>query len=391
MSSLGVYLHYPYCISKCPYCDFNSFALSEAKREDAEKKYIEAMCLDLQNQVAQYSLAGRECSSIFFGGGTPSLMKEESFDALMCAISKELRVLPNTEVTLEANPASLSEVMKSSKLKSFMTSGLNRVSFGIQSFNPKKLQFLGRWHTNEDSKKSISLVRDVGIDNINMDLMYGIVGETADDLLQDISTYVQFDPTHISAYMLTVEPNTEFGKRARRGETFTIPDDLLGDLYVLSQQKLSEAGFSQYEVSNFSRSEDTQCQHNLGYWRGAEYLGIGAGAHGFYDSSIRRSSLKPPVQYVTGVFESGSAIDIFEELTLEDMFIETLATQLRLSEGVIFSRLPKVIQDMLEVKIHTPIWRNSVQEGKLIVHSDGIRIDMDNFVMADYIIGELIE
>ena len=266
-SPLAVYLHFPWCVQKCPYCDFNSFTLSEPLPEE---RYLAALEADIAGQAA--GLAGRTVSSVFLGGGTPSLFAPAAIERVLGYLRARLPLAPDAEVTLEANPATVER----GRFAEYRAAGVNRVSLGAQSFDPAILKILGRIHVPADVYRSAEELHASGLENFNLDLMYALPKQGRDGALRDLREALKLQPAHLSHYQLTLEPGTVFAARPPTG----IPDeDLAWDMLVDCHAVLAEQGFEQYEVSAFAR-RGRQCRHNLNYWGFGDYLGVGAGAHG---------------------------------------------------------------------------------------------------------------
>ena len=287
---LSLYVHLPWCVRKCPYCDFNSH---EARGPLPFAAYVDALVADLEHDLP---LAwGRSVHSVFFGGGTPSLFPADAVDAFLQAASARLRFAPGLEITLETNPGTAEH----GRFEDYRAAGVNRLSFGVQTFDDACLQRLGRIHDSAQADAAIKLARDAGFDNFNIDLMYALPGQTLAMAEHDIARALALQPTHISHYQLTLEPNTVFAVRPPAG----IPDeDASWDMQERCQAMLAEAGFAQYEVSAYARP-GRQCAHNLNYWHFGDYLGIGAGAHGKLtlgaaQSILRRWKVKHPADYL---------------------------------------------------------------------------------------------
>ena len=287
---LSLYVHLPWCVRKCPYCDFNSHEQRGALPFAA---YVDALIADLDQDLP---LAwGRVVHSVFFGGGTPSLFPAEAIDAFLQQASARLRFAPGLEITLETNPGTAEH----GRFEHYRAAGVNRISFGVQTFDDACLRRLGRIHDSAQADAAIKLAQDAGFDNFNIDLMYALPGQTLAMAEHDIARALALQPTHISHYQLTLEPNTVFAVRPPAG----IPDeDASWDMQERCQALLAEAGFTQYEVSAYARP-GRQCAHNLNYWHFGDYLGIGAGAHGKLtlgaaQSILRRWKVKRPAEYL---------------------------------------------------------------------------------------------
>ncbi|MFI4867946.1 MAG: radical SAM family heme chaperone HemW [Steroidobacterales bacterium] len=264
---LSLYVHFPWCVRKCPYCDFNSHSLQGALPEAA---YVDALLRDLAVQAP--AAQGRALQSIFLGGGTPSLFSPAAVARLLAGVRARLELAADVEVTLEANPGTIER----GRFSDYRAGGITRVSLGAQSFDPEQLQRLGRIHTAGDSARAVGELRAAGLTNFNLDLMYGLPQQTVAQALADIERALALEPAHLSYYQLTLEPGTVFAGRPPHG----MPDtDLCADMQLAGQQRLAAARYLQYEVSAYARS-GKRCRHNLNYWQFGDYLGIGAGAHG---------------------------------------------------------------------------------------------------------------
>lgn len=320
MPPLSLYIHFPWCIQKCPYCDFNSHAVKVPIPEIA---YIEALLLDLQTDLRLLA-DSREIVSIFMGGGTPSLFSAEALDLLLSGIKRKLLLSDDCEITLEANPGTF----ESAKFHEFRALGINRLSIGIQSFDDRQLQKLGRVHTAREAMAAVEIAIAAGFDNFNLDLMFGLPEQTLTEALVDVQTAISLMPAHISFYQLTLEPNTYFYKFPP-----TLPEDeLIFAAQKNCQQLLADHGYLQYEVSAYAQA-GRQSRHNLNYWQFGDYLGIGAGAHGKISRALpneilRTQKPKSPEQYISqaGTMES-------EVIAIDQLALEFLMNQLRLKSG----------------------------------------------------------
>jgi oxygen-independent coproporphyrinogen-3 oxidase len=264
---LALYLHFPWCVSKCPYCDFNSHALHG---ELPQQAYLDALLADVSAQVGR--VGSRNVSSLFLGGGTPSLFPPDAIGRLLEGLRERLAIDPTAEITLEANPGTIER----GRFQDYRAAGISRVSVGAQSFAPALLERLGRIHSAGDTRTAAEELHASGLTNFNLDLMYALPGQDLDGALADVRTAIELAPAHISHYQLTMEPGTVFGGRPPAG----LPDDELAfEMQLQCQQVLAAAGYRQYETSAYARP-GAQCAHNLNYWRFGDYLGVGAGAHG---------------------------------------------------------------------------------------------------------------
>lgn len=329
---LSLYVHIPWCVRKCPYCDFNSHEMRGQRApavatEIPEAEYLAALLADLESALPL--VWGRKVGSIFFGGGTPSLLSGRAVDQLLTAMRTLLSVTPDAEITLEANPGTV----EAGKFAAFRDAGVNRLSLGIQSFNPVHLQALGRIHDGREARRAIDIAA-AHFDNFNLDLMYGLPDQTLDEALADVDTALTFAPPHLSCYQLTVEPNTAFASAPP-----VLPDpDLCADMQEAIEARLARgensAGYTHYETSAFALP-GRQCRHNLNYWTFGDYLGIGAGAHGkltLHDLVLRQMRWKQPRQYMDKV---GQATPLQEEFSVKtaDLPFEFMMNALRLNQG----------------------------------------------------------
>ena len=319
---LSLYVHFPWCVRKCPYCDFNSHA--KAKDEAIpEARYLAALAHDLEASLPL--VWGRRVHSVFIGGGTPSLMSASGFDALLSTIRALLPLEADAEITLEANPGTF----EAERFSAYRASGANRLSVGIQSFNAAHLRALGRVHDGDEARRAAAIAADV-FGNFNLDLMYALPGQAIDDLAADLDCALSFAPAHLSVYHLTLEPNTVFAKYPPK-----LPDDdAAADMQELIASRLAGAGYEHYETSAYARP-GRRAAHNVNYWRFGDYLGIGAGAHGklsFADRVTRTEKPRNPESYMTACEERGAVGDT-RVVSAHELPFEFMLGALRLSEG----------------------------------------------------------
>jgi putative oxygen-independent coproporphyrinogen III oxidase len=319
---LSLYLHVPWCVRKCPYCDFNSH---KAQRELPEAAYVEAVKQDLEQSLEWAQ--GRQLESIFIGGGTPSLFSARAIGDMLSAAERQLGFVDDIEITMEANPGTVEQ----DKFTGFRQAGVNRLSIGVQSFSDLHLQQLGRIHGGDEARNAVSVARRAGFDNLNLDLMHGLPQQTPIDAEQDLKIAIDLGPEHLSWYQLTIEPNTEFYSRPP-----TLPiDDQLADIQDRGEALLSQAGFQQYEVSAFAQGQK-RARHNLNYWQYGDYLGLGAGAHGKITMAARQQIVRPhktrlPEHYM----DESKAFTAAERIVKSDeMALEFMMNALRLVDGV---------------------------------------------------------
>ena len=318
---LAAYVHIPWCVRKCPYCDFNSHTFDS---DLPETEYIDALIADLDNDLIHSH--DRELGSIFFGGGTPSLFSAASLARLLEGMAQRLTFSPDIEITLEANPGTFEQA----KFKDYRAAGINRLSIGIQSFNPDHLKALGRIHDGREALAAVDMARRAGFDNLNLDLMHGLPGQSLAQARADIDQAIALAPEHLSWYQLTLEPNTVFYSRPP-----VLPvEDVLWDIQEAGQRRLAETGYAQYEISAYAR-EGHQARHNLNYWQYGDFIGIGAGAHGKLSHPDRRIErywkTRQPKDYLNPdkPFHAGS-----KELSAAELPFDFLMNALRLVDGV---------------------------------------------------------
>ncbi|CAM4299062.1 radical SAM family heme chaperone HemW [Vibrio agarivorans] len=291
--ALSLYVHIPWCVQKCPYCDFNSHA---QKADIPEQEYIQALLEDLDTDIDKYALHAtpRPLHSIFIGGGTPSLISPQGIQSLLQGIEKRIPFKSDIEITMEANPGTV----EAERFAGYQRAGITRISIGVQSFEQDKLERLGRIHGQQEAVNAAHLAHNIGLNSFNLDLMHGLPDQSVEQALADLDKAIELAPPHLSWYQLTIEPNTMFYYK-----TPALPDDDdLWDIFELGHEKLRQAGYVQYEISGYSKP-GYQCQHNLNYWRFGDYLGIGCGAAGkisFADGRIvRTTKIKHPRGYLS--------------------------------------------------------------------------------------------
>jgi len=315
---LSLYVHFPWCVRKCPYCDFNSYTLNG---ELEERRYVEALERDLEAQAQD--VRGREVVSIFFGGGTPSLFSPNAIGRVIESARRHLALAPDIEVTMEANPGAIEHA----RFGEYRGAGLTRVSLGAQSFDQERLERLGRIHSPDETRRAAAELHAAGLDNFNLDLMYALPGQDVSAAVRDLEEALALQPAHLSHYQLTIEHGTVFSAQPP-----TLPeDDIAADMLSECALRLAEAGFSQYEVSAYARA-DRQCRHNLNYWMFGDYLGVGAGAHGKVTTAtaiLRTQQLREPRRYLA----SAPAAVTRTEVPADQLPFEFMLNALRLVDG----------------------------------------------------------
>ncbi len=367
----GLYFHIPFCKRICGYCDFF---------RSVELKYLPDVVRTMHSEMEEQRdfLNDKSLKTIYFGGGTPSLLQPEEFSRFIDHADRLFDCHPVGEITIEANPDDIDKRY----VEQLRHTAVNRVSLGVQSFNDAELKFMNRRHSAQQAEDAVKRLQDAGFENITIDLIFGVAGFGEGVLLESLSKTLTLGVKHVSAYHLTIEPHTAFGRKASRGELNEVPDEQSQREYDLVDKMLTAAGYEHYEVSNYAL-EGYRSRHNSSYWHGAEYLGVGAGAHSFNTAS-RRWSQQPLREYITHrEYES-------EQLSLIDRFNEYLMTNLRCVEGVnleqISSHFGSDKRQML-LQLSKP-W---LESQKLILEGDYLRIPTRYFMLSDAIISSLFE
>lgn len=374
MRPLSLYIHIPWCVRKCPYCDFNSHT-SEFELPEAE--YIDRLLADLLDELPKAS--GRPVASLFIGGGTPSLFRPEAFARLLNSIRQMIPVEPSAEITMEANPAS----SEAERFSGYRAAGINRLSIGIQSFNDKSLQILGRAHDRNEALQAADMARSAGFENFNLDLMFGLPEQTLESALDDVNRAMACRPSHLSFYQLTLEPNTWFHRYPPQ-----LPgDEAIWDIQQHCQSALKAGGYEQYEVSAYA-TPGHQCRHNLNYWQFGDYLGIGAGAHGKITDPAtgtvtRNWKIRNPKNYLRASNpmerQGGSEIVRISELPFE-----FLMNALRLREGFTIDQFENATG--LSMQVLEPELSECRQAGLLETHFNRIRCTEFGYNFMDNIL-----
>ena len=372
---LSLYIHIPWCVRKCPYCDFNSH---RSDTELPEESYVQQLLLDLQADLDQGALQGRVLTSIFFGGGTPSLFSPQAIGDILSGVEEELPFASDIEITLEANPGTVDQ----DRFQGFYHAGVNRLSIGVQSFNDEQLQSLGRIHRGGEAKRAIEAARLAGFDNINLDLMHGLPGQSLELALTDLRSALEFQPEHLSWYQLTIETNTEF----YRHPPVLPEDEILWAIQEQGQQLLADQGFEQYEVSAYSR-KGRQAQHNLDYWTFGDYLGIGAGAHGKWTDMKNQAVLRSQKTRLPKDFLSRINKGKYQQVSADELTFEFLMNALRLKSGVaqeVFVQRTGLPWSTLE-----KVWQPLV--AKKLVHADRIQTTDAGYLFLNQVLEPFIE
>lgn len=379
MRPLGIYIHVPFCTTRCGYCDFNTYTASELGPEPGASRagYIEAAIQELDLAARVLGSQAPPISTIFVGGGTPTVLPPDELGRLVAAVRDRFGLVEDAEVTTESNP----ESVDAAALDRLRELGFNRISFGMQSVVPHVLATLDRTHSPGRPQQAVAEARTAGFANINLDLIYGTPGESTADWRASLDAALATSPEHISAYALIVEEGTRLAARIRRGELPPPEDDDLADKYLIAEERLSAAGYAAYEVSNWSTSTATRCQHNLGYWRSDHWWGIGPGAHS-HVGGVRWWNVKHPRAYASRLAEGLSPAYAREVLTPKDRRVERILLELRLADGLTTS----LLTDTEQVRIADLRDRGlaAVEDGNLILTGSGR-------LLADGVIRELLD
>jgi len=386
--TLGVYVHFPYCLAKCPYCDF--FSLAEERPNIPHQAYADGVLRELERRAAE--LSARRLTSVFFGGGTPSLWEPRELGRVLAAIRATFPGGP-VEVTAECNPSSFDEARAAALLEV----GINRVSLGVQGLDAKRLEFLGRLHDPASGLRALGVALGAGFERVSADLIFGVAGETPDEARTEALTLAELGPTHLSAYALTIEPGTRFGALAKAGKLPLLEDDLVARSFEAVSTALASVGFEHYEISNYARDEH-YAAHNLAVWRGGSYLGLGTGAWGTVrhgDGVLRYRNAPAPERYLkassaAALWSTSELVSDVESIAPGTAFTERLMLGLRLAEGVDLASL--------EHETGAPGWtperrraaERLVRAGRLELDGDRLRVPRSAWLFADGVVRELI-
>jgi putative oxygen-independent coproporphyrinogen III oxidase len=376
---LGIYIHVPFCTTRCGYCDFNTYTASELGTEPGASRagYVSAAITELDLAARVLGRDAPEVSTIYVGGGTPTLLPPDDLGRLITAVRDRFGLAEDAEITTESNPESVGPA----DLNRLRELGFNRISFGMQSAMPHVLATLDRTHSPGRPQQAVAEARTAGFTNTSLDLIYGTPGETADDWLVSLDAALAASPEHVSAYALIVEDGTRLAARVRRGEVSATDDDDLSDKYVIAEERLAAAGLSAYEVSNWSSDVATRCRHNLGYWRSHSWWGIGPGAHS-HVGGVRWWNAKHPQAYASRLAAGRSPAQGREVLSAEQRRVERVMLELRLADGLSTALLTPTererVADLLARRLAVQ------RDGKLILTADGR-------LLADGVIRDLLD
>ena len=358
---LGIYIHVPFCTTRCGYCDFNTYTAAELGTEPGASRagYIDAAIHELALAARVLGPDLPAVSTIFVGGGTPTVLPPDDLGRLITAVRDHFGLAPDAEVTIESNPESID----SAGLHRLRELGFNRISFGMQSVVPHVLATLDRTHPPGRPLRAVAEAKAAGFTNTSIDLIYGTPGESAADWVESLDAALGASPEHISAYALIVEEGTRLAARIRRGELPSPDEDDLADKYLIADERLNAAGLAAYEVSNWSRSAATRCRHNLGYWRSHHWWGIGPGAHS-HVGGVRWWNLKHPQAYASRLASGQSPAQARELLSAEQRRVERILLELRLADGLTTTEQSRLV-DLLARRLAV------IEDGMLILTRDG--------------------
>jgi putative oxygen-independent coproporphyrinogen III oxidase len=379
--AFGVYIHWPFCASKCPYCDFNSYVYDTID----QSQWINAY----QNEIRHMAslTTGRTVDTIFFGGGTPSLMMPDTVKAVINAVKENWVLSPNAEITLEANPTSV----EAKKFVGFREAGVNRVSLGVQSLNETDLKFLGRTHDVDQAKEAVHIARDT-FDRFSFDLIYARPHQTVTAWRDELMMALDMAVEHLSLYQLTIEKNTPFHLQYHRGEFQISDQDLAADLYDVTQEILNNAGLPAYEVSNHARAGE-ESRHNLIYWQSDDYIGIGPGAHGRLTIDSARSATRAhraPDIWLNRTLEIGHGQHEFESLSIRQSFEEMVMMGLRLRQGIPWSKLVNCSPELAEKLKYSKALTRMINESYLVQNSDDLVTTPEGLKRLNAVLGYIL-
>lgn len=368
----GLYIHIPFCVRKCEYCDF--YSITQFDQVDA---FVDA--LQLEMQLAAPQLRDVQFTTVFFGGGTPSLLSEEQLSEIWQTMNRCFQINPSAQITIEANPGDLGY----NKLDFLRKLGFNRLSMGVQSFVESELKFLGRIHSPEDVEENIGFARKAGFNSLNIDLMTSFPGITPESFQYSLNKALSFNTEHLSCYTLIFEPGTILYKRMKKGEVCPLENEEEAEYYEIARKTLESHGYGQYEISNFARAEEYVCRHNLLYWHHEPYFGFGPSAHSF-DGRKRFSNKRSVMAYIRDINNGIFSRDMEEELTEKQLMFETIFLGLRLRSGIYLKRFEERFGKTLESAYPDTI-KNLIMQGLIEQKDDCLRLTRNGWMMADAI------
>jgi len=373
MNQLGVYLHIPYCLHKCGYCDFNSHP---ENREESEI-YVSALLSEIDHYAPQ--MAGKQVTTVFFGGGTPTILSPINLDKVLGQVKSLFNLSSDCEITIEANPATI----KQETLTQIRSSGFNRISIGVQSFDAEELKLLERVHDEEEIHITIDRARLAGFDNLSIDLMFGLPDQSSEKWKLHLQQALEKKPDHISAYNLTIEPATSFFKLHERGHLTLPSEETQLQMFQLTIETLQSAGYEQYEISNYARA-GYESRHNLNYWDNGEYLGLGAGASSYLNTE-RFKNTNLPSRYIREVLTAGSAVASKETLTPLHAMGETIMLGLRRLKGIAIEDFEKRFQVSFK-KVYGKVTDSLLNDELITLNQNHIALSRKGLYLADSVI-----
>lgn len=383
MNSLGLYLHIPFCLRKCPYCSFYSLA----GRADTHQRYAEAISIQLRlyakNYAEKYQNNLRPLTSIFFGGGTPTLLPPQTLSRLLAECLDQFTVANQAEISIEVNPATVD----GKGLDILRQAGFNRLSIGVQSLHDEELRQLGRPHTVADAVETVQLARRAGFENINLDLMYGLPEQKLQTWQRTLEDALKLQPTHLSLYELTIEDDTSFARLERQGKLALPTEDTVLLMLEETQQALMQAGFQRYEISNYAQP-GYQCRHNINYWQNGEYLGLGPGAVAFFNKT-RRTVIADAEQFCERLEKGEELWQDREKLDQDAAFRETVIMGLRMTTGVSLTDISKRFGINTEAYYSETLHR-LIRQGMLQIVQDRLQLTAQGFLLANTVMAELV-
>ena len=370
MSNFEIYVHIPFCIAKCKYC---SFVSAPAEKEEMER-YVNFLCAEIKQKSNLFN--DKLCTSIYFGGGTPSLIDEKLIQKILNTIKNNYKISKNAEISIECNPCTINK----KKLINYLNFGINRISFGVQSFCENELKSIGRLHNVNEAKNAIKMAKEVGFNNISADIMIGIPNQTKESLNKTINEVVELDVNHISCYMLMLEENTPLFEEVINGKVSVASEDECVQMYNMVYEQLKQRGYDRYEISNFAKT-GFECKHNLGYWNLSEYIGFGVSAHSYYNNRrIANSDKMEDYLCYKNI--------TIEELSNEQKVEEMIMLGLRCSSGVDINELKKLGFDIINEKYQEI--KQLKDGGLIVIENNRIKVTPNNFGVCSAIILKLI-
>jgi oxygen-independent coproporphyrinogen-3 oxidase len=369
----GVYVHVPFCASRCGYCDFNTYTSAELGGGGSQAEYAGTVAIEIQQARESFGETAPVAETVFFGGGTPTLLPASDLISILGVVRDTFGLAPDAEVTTEANP----ESVDAASLQALREGGFNRVSFGMQSARPHVLAVLDRQHTPDRAADAVAMARDAGFEHVNVDLIYGTPGETDDDWRASLDAAIATGADHVSAYSLIVEDGTRLAARIRRGELAAPDDDAAADRYLIADEMLSAAGFAWYEVSNWTRDDAARSRHNLLYWTGADWWGAGPGAHSHLDG-VRWWNVKHPATYAARLAAGQSPAQGRETLTAGERRMEDVMLRLRLRDGLPLDDAGSEAHALRD-------------EGLVTIDGDRVVLTLQGRLLADAVIRRLVD